>query len=375
MNNVTSFRTRTPAHAASAKPIDITLDEERALESVRQQSAYYGNRFQANVGELIPSDRLASLRCQIEESLIPAPPGYAALAVAILAGALKFSNAVEDRSAYVAAMIAHLENRYPHDVLEAAAWQAVEELEWFPATSEMIAICNVLAYPRRQLLSSVDQMEDVARRLHAEAEQQARLEADRTERDAQKAEHEAQQERERRDKIAQVEAALTAEFGDAAPLPGDIELVDNLIDDRFADLMARDQPWFDEKTRSEIRTQRVTCCRKQALLARLMQKGVFGGPMLDEIGDLILANEAAARRQIDSIAPDPAAAERLAAAKDLHRRRSRNPGAAEFRGVRDGYEDIVKWLRIITESIALGGPLEQHALRAHQAKGETTAAA
>jgi hypothetical protein len=158
---------------------------------------------------LIPEHHLCALRRTTEASLRAASHEQAAKAAAVLFGSFKVGNVLEDREAFAAAMIKHLEV-YPAEVLAKMIRRAQREVKWQPSIAEVVAICEELIEPLRRRLRILDRMAEEHRRRQEEVRRVV--------------------ERQHQDQrwIADLEDHVAVMHGEAALLPGDLALASAL---------------------------------------------------------------------------------------------------------------------------------------------------
>jgi hypothetical protein len=230
---------------------------------------------------LIPVQTLAALRSEIEALLLPAPRDFARQAVAFLGGAFKIApNTIEDRHAFSVGMQQRLA-RLPAVAIKHALEKVQDTDDWFPSIKRMVELCNEVVLPLERQRHTIGAMEAEHRR------RQAAL-------DRQRAEEKAEAER-----TASDEARWRQQFGDAAPLPGDIDLAYRLRpsvvrDGRQTLRMALDagELWAPPLVR------RLALARR----ARLAQeKGSISIDRAATIARLAMTDEARARREVEEI--------------------------------------------------------------------------
>jgi hypothetical protein len=231
--------------------------------------------------QLVPLDALAALEHEIEASLEPAHPRQISIAVAALGAWLQIPPSIEDPERFGKAMEEELAG-YPADILNEAVLQARRTLDWYPSIRAMIGICEQLIKPRREESCAIWQM----RAEHHRRQQEA------AERKAQ-AEREAQRAAAKIKWLQGLEERARERFGNDAPLPGDIELADNISNSRHT-------PWLAALDRGEPWAAKF--CRLMALAERtrraIEQRRIAWDECL-AIGKLISRDEAAARSAVE----------------------------------------------------------------------------
>lgn len=255
------------------KPLEIGWSDRHALQDPGSIDGY---------SELLPIERLGSLRHQIQQSLKPASRTDISMAVAVLAASFKIGNVLEDRGAFAMAMIEELAG-YPVDVIDTAIRTARRTLSWLPSIAEMVALCDAAINPRHRWLQSIDRMEGEHQRRRAELEAAAR------------------REHRRQELFEKLETKAREIFGDNAPFPGDIELAGELRTTvclrqgcvvSWLVALGDGEPWA------------VEYCRKLALVARLRRASTRGSIPVERaiaIAELAAHDEEDARRQIEEL--------------------------------------------------------------------------
>jgi hypothetical protein len=195
---------------------------------------------------LIPANEVTALRHEIEVGLRSASREEVAEAVAVLCGLFKVGDVHEDPRVFIQGMIEEL-GSYPADVLEEMIRRARRKFAWFPSIAEVVAISEEVIEERRRQLRALDRMAAEHRRRHEEARQVL------------------ERRRQDREWIAGLEALAAQTHGDAAPLPGDLELASRL----------RPAPrWCGHPVRWRQALERpwgVTLCYRLAELVRAQQ--------------------------------------------------------------------------------------------------------
>lgn len=254
-------------------PLEISASDRYALQDPGSIDGY---------SKLLTVERLASLRCQIQQSLTPASRTDRSKAVAVLAASFKIGDVLEDRGAFALAMIEELDG-YPLDVIDTAIRTARRTLNWLPSIAEMITLCDAAMNPRLRRLHSIDRMEGERERRRAEAEAAARVE------------------RERRERFEKLEAQAHQLLGTDAPLRGDIELAGELRTTVCLH-QGRIASWFLALGDGE--PWAAAYCRKLALVARLKRandRGLISAERAIAIAQTAADDEPNARRQIEAL--------------------------------------------------------------------------
>jgi hypothetical protein len=262
-----------------------------------------------NVIQLDPEKRA------IEASLRPAGLEVAQAAVKALAKKLAVMPSIEDPQAFKKTMAEFLAP-YPADVLLAAVNEAIARVErspdgrvrvlgfdCMPSTRQMVEICERLIAPRRAELRALKWAEDYERRAAAErAAKQAKWEQLQAER-----ERDAQAQRKRQEArimwLQGVERRARERFGDAGPLPGDVELADSIVG-----WVRRgyESSWLNALNDGEEWAAKF--CRLMALAARIRDAVLAGRARWDvglALAKKLTTDEAEVRRLIDEIERRP----------------------------------------------------------------------
>jgi hypothetical protein len=239
---------------------------------------------------------------RLEVSLQPADLSVAQAAVAALVKGTQIPPSIEDLPAYKKTMAEFLA-RYPADVLLEAVNEAIPNHKWLPGTNEMIELCEKLIAPRRAELDALKWAEDYERRAAAErAAKQAKWEQLQAER-----ERDAQAQRKRQEArimwLQGVERRARERFGDAGPLPGDVELADSIVG-----WVRRgyESSWLNALNDGEEWAAKF--CRLMALAARIRDAVLAGRARWDvglALAKKLTTDEAEVRRLIDEIERRP----------------------------------------------------------------------
>ena len=249
--------------------------------------------FDPSYTQLLPLDRLAQLRRQIEDDEAPAGLQVAAKAVAVLAACLYMpgANFVPDSSIFLERMPEMFADQ-PAKALWAAIWEVRRTKNYIPPAATVLAICEELRKPQRQILRAIDAMEEEHHRRRKEAERQA--------------EREAGREGARRLREEQA-ARIRALYGDAVAVsPEEIQLATYLrpimrwpIGKIFA--------WHESLDRGELWAAKH--CRRLALAERARRaelKGLISPGHAAAIARLAMVDEPAARSKLaEEIGEDP----------------------------------------------------------------------
>jgi hypothetical protein len=261
---------------------DVTPQQLPAPDALAQYRSLLDQRIDGH-SQLVPLDVLPALEREIEATLQPAHSREVSMAIAALGAWLKIPQTIEDPEQFGKAMEEDLAARgYPADILNEAVLQARRTLDWYPSIREMLALCDRLVEPRRRQFRAIWQMEAEHRRRQQEV----------AEREAQ-AEQEGQRAAERIRWLQALEGQSRERFGNAAPLPGDIELADSISISRYT-------PWLSALKHGEPWAAKF--CRLMALAERTRRAITQGRIAWNEclaIGKLISRDEAAARSQVE----------------------------------------------------------------------------
>jgi hypothetical protein len=179
---------------------------------------------------------------------------------------------------------------YPADVLIQAVEQAIKDFKQMPSIREMVELCKRFVEPRREELRCLEYEQRQAAGRAAEAERAAQRAAE------DKARRQAHIER-----LRVVEERARERLGDAAPLPGDVELADS-ISTSVVSRSGRLVSWHEALKGGELWAARY--CRLMALAERTRQAIRQGRIARDEclaIAKLISRDEAAARSAVERV--------------------------------------------------------------------------
>jgi hypothetical protein len=197
---------------------------------------------------------------------------------------------------------------YPADVLVAAVNEAITRVvvspedgsvrvlgfDCMPSTRQMVEICERLIEPRRAQLRAIERAENECR-AH---EQEAAARAAEAEQEAQRA---AEKEARRQAYMQGLEERARERFGNDAPLPGDIELVDSIFEIFKPVRRGGSHIWLlDALDRGEPSAAKF--CRLMALAERTRRASQQGRIAWNEclaIGKLISRDEVAARAEVE----------------------------------------------------------------------------
>lgn len=233
--------------------------------------------------QLVPLDALQITRDDIEASLAPAADSDVENVTGTLVSSFKCSPEVLANPQGFAVQMRLALSSYPPDVLYEIIPRAVRAFDWLPSIKQVLDIADQLCGPRRRALHTIDQMKaEHGRR---------KIEADRR----------AERELQHRAWLAELTGKLAEMFGEDAPLPDDIELACALRPNiclRQGTVVS----WLASLAGGELWAAKF--CRQLAVLARLnhaFRLGKAPGELAREIAELIVDDEADARRQIEGI--------------------------------------------------------------------------
>jgi len=224
---------------------------------------------------------------RVEASLQPASLSETQAAVATLTKALAIMPSIQDPPAYKAIMAEFLAP-YPADVLMQAVEQAIKDFKQMPSIREMVELCKRLVEPRREELRCLEYEQREAAGRAAEAGRAAQRAAE------DKARRQAHIRW-----LRVVEERARERLGDAAPLPGDIELADS-ISKSTVSYAGRRISWSAALERGELWAAQY--CRLMALAERTwraIEQGRIAWNECLAIGKLISRDEAAARSEVE----------------------------------------------------------------------------
>jgi hypothetical protein len=235
--------------------------------------------------QLLPLERLAQLRRQIEDDEAPAGLQVAAKVVAVLAGCLYAPgpNFVPDPSVFLGRLPEMLADQ-PAKALWAAVWEVRRTCKYIPPAATVLAICEDVRRPQRQMLRAIQAMEEEHRRRRQAA---ARSE------DTRKAALEAY--------LGRLQEQARRHLGDDGPLPGDVELAGGLSM-ALVCRAGKHVSWRSALANGEHWAAKY--CRQLALAARVKRALEQGRVSSDDAlatAKLISTDETNARRQVDDL--------------------------------------------------------------------------
>jgi hypothetical protein len=229
--------------------------------------------------QLMPLDRLLSVREVIEASLRPAGPADIAKAVAVLFASFKVGAVLEDRPTFARLMIVELA-AYPLDIVDQAITQARRTIKWLPSIAEMIELCNQLVGERRRRLGIVTRL------------------IEEREREQEKAELEDRDVRLREEQAARIRALHGNEV---AVSPEDIKFAGD-----FRPFMrwplGKFSGWAESLDRGELWAAKF--CSRLALVVRAQRcedHALIRHEHTVALAELVIADEAAARSQVEDM--------------------------------------------------------------------------
>jgi hypothetical protein len=232
--------------------------------------------------KLIPPDHLSMLREVIDASLRPAPLADVGKAVAVLVGSFKVPGNLEDPPTFTRLMISDLAT-YPGDILDEASRRARRTFKWLPSIAEMVEICDELLLERRKTLLTVERMITLHRWRQEKAEEDARS----------------------RQQLEEQAARISALHGDkVAVSPRDIELATFLRPIMHWPI-GKLFPWHECLDRGELWAARF--CSRLALVERARRCEDHEWIRREHtvaLAELVIADEAAARRQVADMEAD-----------------------------------------------------------------------
>jgi hypothetical protein len=231
--------------------------------------------------KLLVEGLLGELQREIEALLRPAPADFLNRAIAVLGASFKVPSTIENPAAYSAAMRQRL-SKFPAAAIGHARDVAPDTEEWMPSIKRMIDLCNEVVQPLERQLRTIEEMFAEHRRRRAEADRQRREEEEAAER------------------AAASEARWRDQFGDAAPLPGDIDLAYRMAGSvrhgggPLSLHMALDagEPW------APLLVRRLAVARRAQVA---QQNGTISVARAAAITQLAAVDEPGARHQVDEI--------------------------------------------------------------------------
>jgi hypothetical protein len=259
--------------------VELDEAERRALSDPSFIDAYT---------QLLPLDRLAQLRRQIEEHEAPAGQQVAAKVVAVLTGCLNISgpDVIADPSMFLAQMPEVLADQ-PATALWAAVWQLQRTRNYVPPPATVLAICEEVRRPHRDMLRAIEAMEKEHRRRRQAAERDVQREAER-ERD--------------RARLREIEEQAVQLFGSGAPRPGDVELASSLSPAGMGHRGGKPVSWRNGLAAGEHWA--ATHCRRLALVQRVIrahEQGRASDERAVAVTELIVVDEERAAREIEKL--------------------------------------------------------------------------